>query len=122
MNLAQYLAVLDARLQALEAIITTASVSRHVDANLDIGFLEGRITFIDGSRLDFSEQLPTARRKFRLHYMDAQDALIARWDSAPHHKGLATFPFHKHTPQGIEEHPATTLLKVLDDIAGILRT
>lgn len=66
MNLAQYFAVLDARLHELDAIITTASVSRHNDANLNIGFVE-RITFIDGSRLDFSEQLPIARRKFRLH-------------------------------------------------------
>jgi len=60
-------------------------------------------------------------RKFRLHYMDAQKNLIARWDSAPHHKESSTFPFHKHTPQGPEEHGAITLLDALDEIAMVLR-
>jgi hypothetical protein len=62
----------------------------------------------------------TERHKFRLHYMDAQKNLIARWDSAPHHKELSAFPFHKHTPQGTEEHVATTLLDALDEIAKTL--
>ena len=53
--------------------------------------------------------------------MDAQDALIVRWDSAPHHKGLATFPFHKHTPSGLEEHGAITLLAALDEVFRLVR-
>lgn len=92
-----------------------------MDANLGIGFIEGSITFTDGSRLEFSEQLPTTRRKFRLHYMDAQGCLIVRWDSAPHHKDLDTFPFHKHTPAGIEEHEAITLLETLDEVVRIVK-
>jgi len=57
----------------------------------------------------------------KLREMDAQNNLIARWDSAPHHKELSTFPFHKHTPQGPEEHGAITLLDALDEIAKVLR-
>jgi hypothetical protein len=48
--------------------------------------------------------------------MDAQDNLIVRWDSAPHHKNLETFPFHKHTPAGVEEHGAITLLEAMDEV------
>ena len=34
--------------------------------------------------------------------MDPANQLIARWDSAPHHREVATFPYHKHTPLGVE--------------------
>ena len=92
-----------------------------MDENLGIGFILGHIAFADGSRLEFSEQLPTTRRKFRLHYMDAQDNLIVRWDSAPHHKVLGTFPFHKHTPVGVEEHGAITLLEAMDEVIKLVK-
>ena len=121
MNLDKYLAALDARIRALQGIIITWSIQREMDANLEIGFIKGHIAFVDGSRLEFSEQLPTARQRFRLHYMDAQDSLIVRWDSAPHHKDLGTFPFHKHTLTAIEEHRAITLLEALDEVARMVK-
>lgn len=121
MNADRYLSALDAKLRELRGVITSWSVQREIDASLGIGFIEGRIIFVDGSRLEFSEQLPVERRKHRIHYMDAQDRLIVRWDSAPHHKGLSTFPFHKHTPGGIEAHGAITLLEVLDEIIAMLK-
>jgi hypothetical protein len=34
---------------------------------------------------------------------------------------MQTFPFHKHTPQGVEEHEAITLLAVLDQVAKDVR-
>ncbi len=116
MNTRGYLAAFDRRLQEFAGIIVRSSIQREIDANLGVGFISGRITFVDGSVLEFSEQLPMTRCKFRIHYMDASANLIARWDSAPHHQTLATFPFHKHTPQGIEAYPAITLLEALDEI------
>jgi hypothetical protein len=121
MNANTYLAALDARIRALQGIITSWSIQREMDANLGIGFIQGSIAFVDGSRLEFTEQLPTKRQKFRIHYMDAQHRLIARWDSAPHHKGLATFPFHRHTPSGLQEHEAITLLEALDKVVAMTK-
>ena len=120
MNADTYLAALDARLRELEGLVASLSIQREIDANLGIGFIKGHITFVDGSTLEFSEQLPT-EQKFRLHYMDAQNDLIARWDSAPHHKEVSTFPFHKHTSRGVEGHKAITLLEALGEIAKMLR-
>jgi hypothetical protein len=48
--------------------------------------------------------------------MDAHLNLIVRWDSAPRPEGLSTFPFHKHSMQDVEAHPAITLLEALDEI------
>jgi hypothetical protein len=120
MTIQEYLVKLDARLQELSGIILTSSIQREIDANLGIGFIKGRLVFLDGSTLDFSEQLPVGRTKFRLHYMDAENNLILRWDSAPHCRHLKTFPFHLHTLQGVEEHPATTLLEALDRIVAMI--
>lgn len=121
MNSNRYLAALDAKIRALQGIVITWSIQREMDANLGIGFIKGYITFANGSRLVFSEQLPTSRPRFRLHYMDAQDSLIVRWDSAPHHKDLRTFPFHKHTPSGVEAHSAITLLEALDEVTRLVK-
>jgi len=120
-TIAEYLAALDAKLQEIEVIVTSSSIERELDTNLGIGFVRGHITFLDGSKLELSEQLPVEQHRFRLHYMDAQDNLIARWDSAPHHRSLSTFPFHKHTPQSVKEHGAITLIEALDEIARVLQ-
>lgn len=121
MNANRYLAALDAKIRALQGIVVTWSIQREMDANLGVGFIKGHITFADGSRLEFSEQLPTSRQRFRLHYMDAQANLVVRWDSAPHHKDLGTFPFHQHTPSGVKEHRAITLLEALDEVVQMVK-
>jgi Family of unknown function (DUF6516) len=120
MSIDDYLAGLDAKLKDIAALISSSTVQREIDANAEIGFITGQIIFGDGSRLEFTEQLPTDRRKFRLHYMDSSGTLIARWDSAPHHKEIDSFPFHKHTPQQIEAHGATTTLDVLEEISRMV--
>jgi hypothetical protein len=121
MTVEEYLAKLDTKLQKIAPIVISSSIQREIDPNLGIGFIKGRIAFVDGSTLAFSEQLPVERSKFRFHYMDAENNLIVRWDSAPHHRDLRTFPFHLHTPQDVEEHPAITLLEVLDEIGTMIK-
>lgn len=117
----EYLDALDARLRALAGVILASSMQREVDESLGTGFHKGRIVWVDGSILEFVEQLPVDRRKYRIHSMDARNQLIARWDSAPHHHELEGFPFHKHTASGVESHPATTLLQVLEQVVDQLK-
>jgi hypothetical protein len=121
MNVDQYLQALEAKIRALGNLVTSSSLQREVDVSLGIGFIKGRIAFVDGSALDFTEQLPVARGKFRFHYMDAASQLVRRWDSAPHYPGLNTFPFHVHAPDSVESHPAISLLDVLDEIVPLLK-
>jgi hypothetical protein len=121
MNISEYLGALEVRLRELGELVISKSIESEVDTNLEIGFIMGYVAFVDGSRLEFIEQLPTERRKFRLHYMDAQGSLIVRWDSAPHHRALATFPFHKHTPEAVVEHDAITLIEAQEEITHMLR-
>ena len=77
-----------------------ASVSLTDDSTLHIR----DYIFLDGSR------------KYAYHWHDRNQNLLRRWDNAEHHGHLATFPFHVHTPTGIEDSPPMTLAKVLEYI------
>src|SRR6266850_7725865 len=54
-----------------------------------------------------SEEGGVARlQDYSFHWQRRDGALIQRWDTAPHHPELTTFPFHTHRATG-EVEPAT---------------
>lgn len=59
--------------------------------------------------------------KYRYHYMDDHDTLIFRYDNAPHHRNITTFPYHKHDRNEIKASSEPTLFDVLLEIAQIER-
>ena len=89
------------------ALVVTHTLEK-VQLSATIGYIEGNITFIDNSRLVFFEFLRQTedgvqREKYRYHFMDSNDRLIFRYDNAPHHPEVVTFPDHKHLPAGLVE-------------------
>jgi hypothetical protein len=46
---------------------------------------------------------------------------MVRWDNAPHHKNLKTYPPHKHTPQ-LEESTEVNLEDIVNQIDKVLTT
>ncbi|MFH1907434.1 MAG: DUF6516 family protein [Chloroflexota bacterium] len=48
--------------------------------------------------------------------MDENQALIFRYDNAPHHKEVKTFPHHKHFPEEVTTSQEPTLHTVLMEI------
>lgn len=84
------------------------------------GYIHGAVMFEIASRLDFVEVKQAdkqAKIKYRYHYMDANQALIFRYDNAPHHPNLSTFPHHKHLQTGEQDSEEPTLEDVLLEIA-----
>jgi hypothetical protein len=55
--------------------------------------------------------------KYSYHYMNQEQHLVFRYDNAPHHHELSTFPHHKHLPSKVEPHKELTLRDVLLEIA-----
>ena len=57
------------------------------------------------------------RTKYHFHWQDHNNQLIRRWDNAPHHPELDTFPDHVHVGTDMcqisEQH---SLLDVLEEI------
>ena len=88
------------------------------------GRVSGVLSFYDGSRLEFRETVSIERYRpvklsYRYQYVRASQAVL-RYDSAPHHPDLPTFPHHKHV--GNERLPAAepTLSQVLKEVATLL--
>jgi hypothetical protein len=52
---------------------------------------------------------------YSLHWQRADGTLLQRWDTAPHHLGIATFPSHTHRATG-EVEPAAAF-----DWNGLIR-
>ncbi|MFB0533495.1 MAG: toxin TumE [Anaerolineae bacterium] len=85
------------------------------------GRLRGRLSFSDGSLLEFREAVAIEEQQviklsYAYHYQRADGALVVRYDNAPHHPELPGFPNHKHTPAGIEPAEPPDLSEVLTEI------
>lgn len=86
------------------------------------GYMRGTLTLIDGSELklleytNISRGQPTVLR-YRFQRQTA-GKLIARWNNAPHHPEVETFPHHKHVKGDDKPKPSrvTTLISVLKEI------
>jgi hypothetical protein len=46
--------------------------------------------------------------------------IIRRWDSAPHHRELNSFPFHVHTFEEVFESKRINLLQAIDKVTEII--
>ena len=88
-----------------------------------------RIFLTDGGLLEMSERLVEMRgivtiTKYRHHWQDENGRLLKRWDNAPHHPEVDTFPDHLH--DGAEEqvvsHIAANGLEVLQQILAAVGT
>jgi hypothetical protein len=75
------------------------------------------VEFINKSRLSvyYSENLLNKSIKYSYHWQSTESKLIVRWDNAPHHFSIATFPYHKHigSEENIQSSFEISLLEVL---------
>jgi hypothetical protein len=118
----EYLREIDELLSINPAVRNVEIVRRSVrDTDFEIVLnYRYRIILADGSFVEMTERVLEVRgtlevTKYRHHWQDANGVLIQRWDNAPHHPAIETFPHHLH--EGAEErvlsHPAITGLEAL---------
>jgi len=86
----------------------------------DFYYLRLEAVLTTGEVLYIREYVSTSGRMYSYHWQDRRGTLICRWDNAPHYKELKTFPYHKHTPKGVEESLETDLEDVLREIEKTL--
>ena len=88
--------------------------------------LIARLRFPDGSLLDlaefvYEEQTSSGRYRickasYRYHYQKVTGDVAFRYDDAPHHQTVSTFPHHKHVGNRVEAAEAPDLTDVLREI------
>jgi hypothetical protein len=92
------------------------------------GVLRVRIIYWDQSFLDIHETVSTELGyPVRIHYAYTfiQNGIQTfRYDNAPHHREILTFPHHKHIGLGVRPIPSDqpSLNQVLIEISGLLGT
>lgn len=87
----------------ISAILKTDIEFREIDEKEC--YLKAVITFTRGYTLHLAEYIAIkdeqiTRLKYRYQLLDNQDKPISRWDNAPHHKQVKTFPHHRHDERG----------------------
>lgn len=75
-----------------------------------------KILFKNRSILFAREYVDEVERVYSFHWQDQDDRMIMRWDNAPHHRHVVTFPHHKHTPDGVFENVELALFDVLEEV------
>ena len=90
------------------------------------GLLRCRVFFWDESYLDIYEVVNTERGyPIRVHYAYTYvrgGKRVFRYDNAPHHPGILTFPHHKHigAEDALAESPQPTLAQVIAEVEKLL--
>lgn len=108
----------------LHPMIKDVNVERRIVAK-SRGYIKATVSFVNDSQLWIREFVDDKLRKidYAYHYQSSDGKLLFRYDNAPHHAGLATFPHHKHswnkpTPEPTKEK---TLIDVVNEIVEIIR-
>ena len=86
------------------------------------GYIRGTLTLIDGSELRLVEYTKISNGqamvlRYRFQWQTAGE-LITRWNNAPHHPEVETFPHHKHVRGEDKPKPSrtTNLISILKEI------
>lgn len=58
---------------------------------------------------------------YSYHWQEEDSQLIIRWDNAPHHKQIKTFPHHKHIGENVLPSNEIGIREVLTYIDAILK-
>ena len=123
--LEKYLVRIEEKLRELEPLISSSQIiTERRSPNRVV--LKGMIVFIDESLLHFLEYVleednRLLRVSYRFHYIKQDGSLVFRYDNAPHHPELPTFPHHKHIlGNKVVSSSEKSLADVLDEIKEII--
>ena len=87
----------------------------------DVGYFRVRSKLANADELMFMERFrwkngAIAVEKYSFHWQNAEGKLIRRWDNAPHHPEISSFPHHLHDAEESNIRPSGPV-----DVFEILR-
>ena len=108
----------------LHELVDSFKIIRELSGNND-GFIRIKCSLADGSTLEFAEyvQLKSGsiyQQTYSFHWQTRKGVLLKRWDNAPHHPEITTFPDHLHNGDVITESKPMTLALALIAIGNTL--
>jgi hypothetical protein len=79
-------------------------------------FVKIMVQIENGSVLYIREYVDENERSYSYHWQTKEGKLIMRWDNAPHHKNISTYPHHKHVKEKVLPNHAITCEEILKEI------
>jgi len=110
---------------ASSSAILSSDIQKHFGSEGETVYLKGHLLFIDSSILEIAIFAVAPHNtlsidKYRLHYMNRAGQMLFRYDNAPHHPEIDSYPHHKHTPDRIIPTTMPNLRDVLNEISAII--
>ncbi len=79
-------------------------------------YIKISVEIINTSKIFITEYIDENERNYSYHWQDDKNNLIIRWDNAPYHKSIETFPHHLHNNKGVFESYDITISDILKTI------
>jgi hypothetical protein len=110
---------------ASNPIILSSNIQKHFGPDSKTVYVRGSIIFIDSSVLEiaiFAAEISTTViiDKYRFHYMDNKGEMIFRYDNAPHHPEIPSYPHHKHIKNLVIPAHLPNLKEILNEISAMI--
>ena len=110
---------------ASSSIVLSSNIQKYFGPALETVYLKGHLLIIDSSILEIGIFATKSRNtlsidKYRLHYMNSTGQMLFRYDNAPHHPEIDSYPYHKHTPDKIMPSSMPSLKDILNEISAII--
>jgi len=116
-----YAGVQNAILAAPHVIQTDISFD---EVSEDECYIRGVVTLRGGFELHIAEYVVTEpefkRLKYRFHLQTFDSRMVVRWDNAPHHPEVKTYPDHIHTGQKVKANPPMDISQVLEAVLSFI--
>ena len=121
----RYMSDLDVLISSSPSIVDIDIIRRDIrDTDSEkIALFRYRIKLIDESLVEITERILEERgglttTKYRYHWQTGSGKLIKRWDNAPHHPEIDTFPDHLHdgSEENVKSFRKMNALEILTDI------
>lgn len=110
---------------ASNPIILSSNIQKQFGPEDETVYLKGNLLFIDFSVIEIAlfankVQNKISIDKYRFHYMNKDGKLVFRYDNAPHHHEIPTFPHHKHTSNKVIQSLMPSIKDILNEITAII--
>ena len=103
-----------------ESSIIESILSIDSDAVGDYYRLKIQARLVNGWKLHVWEHATPKFQRYAYHISKGTQ-LIIRWDNAPHHRQVKTFPHHKHVKENILESKEMTIEDIVKELENMVR-
>jgi len=103
-----------------ESSIVESIISMDSDASGDFYRLKIQACLINGWKLHVWEHATPKFQRYAYHVSKGTQ-LIIRWDNAPHHRQVNTFPHHKHVKEDILASKEMSIEDILEELEKMIQ-